>query len=142
MQIKLDKRHNKKVIQTPKKCLWCNEIIEIHGRSPAQYNKINVHRECVTSWRHHRCAKDMVKQKSETYCLHCKKLLVRRDNEQRVAWMKRETCGKSCASFASTIRSKCRAVKTEEPTDEQLSHVKRYVPGTPEFAMVASQYMR
>ena len=133
----------RKVIQTPKKCLWCEEIIEIGTRSPAQYNKIQVHKDCVTSWAHYHCTRKEAETKTdrgEVWCEGCNKLLVRRDNEHLQSWEKRRFCGKSCAAVR-TNQSKRQRKKPEEISIEVRSGVKRYIPGTPEFARIAAQYM-
>lgn len=128
-----------------KLCLWCEEVMEIGQRSPAQYDKIKTHRECVASWVHHGIPKSQVVEKPPTYCAYCKKQLVRREKEQRVAWMKRITCDRSCAAKVHLVTSKCRAVypvkeKQQVITEEQRMHVKRYERGTDEFNKLASYY--
>ena len=139
-----DKRKSKRVEQTPKRCLWCEELIEIGMRSPAQYNKITVHKDCVTSWGHYRVPKRLAEvelDRGAVYCETCKKPMMRRVNEHRQAWQKRRFCDKSCASTGKAGNRQDNFRKSVEITEQERLHVKRYIPGTPEFRAVAELYM-
>lgn len=139
-----DKRKSKRVEQTPKKCLWCEELIPIGVRSPAQYNKIQTHKNCVTSWAHYRMSKRLaeeIKDRGIVHCEACGKQLERRDNEQFQAWEKRRFCNKSCAATGKAGNRQDNFKKAVEVSEQERLHVKRYIPGTPEFHAVAALYL-
>lgn len=125
---------------TPKLCAWCEEeIVRPKKRlSKKEWATIKLHRHCVTAWRHHKCARKDIPQPPDRWCPACGTKLVRRAREQWQAWIKRQTCDRSCAAMGSV---RVRKHPAELAKEEQLRvHVKQYIPGTPEFRQIAALY--
>jgi len=125
---------------TPKLCAWCEEEIKHPYRrlSAKEWDAVKLHKHCLTSWRHHKCAKKDVPQPPERWCPACEKLLVRREGENWQAWKKRKCCNKSCAATGSV---RIRKPVLEVAKEEQLRvGVVQYHRGTEAFKKLALLY--
>jgi hypothetical protein len=142
----VDKRKLKKVLQIAKLCLWCEKLMDIGNRSPAQYNKVTVHKQCVTSWTHYKVSKkesELLADRGDVRCSACNATLHRREGEPLQAWLKRENCNKSCAAKKHSVNRVVvkQAVETMTSDEERRLHLKRYIPGTTEFERLAQHYL-
>lgn len=124
---------------TPKRCSWCEEEIPKPRKiSASEWAAKHLHKQCVVSWRHHKCAKKDIEHPPDRWCPTCQNLLVRREGENWQAWKKRQYCDKSCAAFGSTrIRRPVAVVVQEEQV--RVGCV-QYIPGSPEFQQIAALY--
>ena len=127
------------VTGTAKLCSWCEEEIPKPRKiSASEWERKHLHKQCTTSWRHHKCAKKDVEHPPERDCPACGKRLVRREGENWQAWKKRKTCSKQCAAMGSV---RIRRPVVEVVKEEQLRvGCVQYMPGTPEFQQIAALY--
>jgi hypothetical protein len=125
-------------------CKWCETKLVRTRQSLTEWNLITTcGKGCATNWRWYKCSKAQHEINEpplpDKFCMACDNLLVRRENEHKQAWIKRNYCSKTCAACGKT-RVKVK-VPIAELSEELRVGVKRYIPGTPEFEVLAKQYL-
>lgn len=120
-------------------CKWCGKTIvrtyqcywewqQLKGCSP----------RCGRLYNINKCSEaEFVQEIITKRCMSkkCNKPLHQREKESRANWKKRLFCDKSCAASGNANK-----VKKPTVTPEEKVHLKRYIPGTPEFKAIAQLY--
>ena len=126
-----------------KLCNWCGAVLIRKRQSKSEWDRINTcGGSCATFWKWHKISKEEYDAKRslipDKFCGHCHELLKRNEGEKISAWDKRTHCNKVCGSFGK-VRQEAVHPKAEEAVEAKLG-LKRYEPGSAEFAKIASLY--
>lgn len=133
---------NSKQTKGIKICKWCGGEIIRKRKSQSEWNAVTTcSRSCSSYYKIHKCKKEdsiICQENTIKFCISCNTQLVRREKEHLSAWLKRQSCNKSCAVKATGFIKPPIVVSQ---TEHEHLHVKHYIPGTPEFEAIAKQYL-
>jgi len=119
-------------------CKWCGSTIVRTRQSLSEWKEITTcGGSCATYWRWNKCSKaDLPPEPTHKPCKTCGATLERKEGEHKQAWVKRLFCDKACAAKNNSGHR----VKIPIASFEDRLHLKRYIPGTPEFKAIAALY--